>query len=95
MLPQDNGSMYKTINESSIEEHAKVPLRKQAARFMTQREAAAYFGVSEATLKNWGAPCVFIGRKKEREKGCRVRYDVEKVCEWLEENCSCEKGGEA
>ncbi len=60
---------------------------EKGQRYLNQAAAARYFGVSEAILRSWDCPRIFIG--SSRFKNVRgIRYDIEKVAAWIEENLS-------
>ena len=77
-------------------------MTKEKCAYDTRKELAARLGVHPVTIAEWekqGCPAVYIG-KLARGKGCRPRYDFEKVKAWLESrSAACgndtQKGDEA
>lgn len=87
--------MQQSKSPCSGDEQVNIPLRKRETKYKTQREAAAYFGVTENTLRSWNCPCVFVGKIRARKQGCRVRYDLTEVEAWLRSRSETMQKGDA
>ena len=67
--------------------HDGTPAQSFTVKFLKQADAARVLGVSENTLRKWACPRIIIGKNRDG-KTRRVRYDIAKVQEWLEQNQS-------
>ena len=73
--------------QKHIQSNDGTPAQSLTVKFLKQADAARVLGVSENTLRKWDCPRIIIGKNRDGRTR-RVRYDIAKVQEWLEQNQS-------